>query len=206
MRWSAALAAIALVSASQAHAQASPHAAPPPVVAGGGCGDISYSVVMSPDGDTLSVLFDNMAVTGRTGGYSAQVACDLQVPLTLPEGFSLGVYKVDYRGFARLQPGQVGELQIDYGLGSSGWFKSFHRMLAGPTEDDYVFSETIGGGLMSRIGCGSKASLSLRASLTLRAARGPGETTMSLDSVDGAPVGGVVFHLDKKKCVTFRRR
>lgn len=206
MRWSATLAALALFSAPQAHAQASPHAAPPPVIAGGGCGDTTYSVVISPDGDTLSVLFDNFAVTGGTGGYSARAMCDLQIPLPLPEGYSLGVYKVDYRGFARLQPGQMAELQVDYGLGASGWFKSFHRALAGPTEDDYAFSETVGGGLMSRVGCGSKAALSLRASLTIRAARTPGETMMSLDSVDGAPVGGVIFHLDKKKCATFRRR
>lgn len=206
MRWSATLAVLALVSASQAHAQASPHAAPPPVVAGGGCGDISYSVVLSPDGDTLSVLFDNFSVAGRTGGYSARAACEMQIPLTLPEGFSLGVYKVDYRGFARLQPGQSAELQIDYGFGASGWFKSFHRAVAGPTEDDYAFSETVGGGLMSRVGCGPKAALNLRAALTIRAARSPGETTISLDSLDGAPVGGVVFHLDKKKCATLRRR
>lgn len=206
MRWSAALAALALFSASQAHAQAGPHAAPPPVVAGGGCGDISYSVVLSPDGGTLSVLFDNFTVTGGTGGQTVKAGCDLQIPLALPEGYSLGVYKVDYRGFARLQPRQVADLNIDYGFGSSGRFKFFHRLIVGPMEDDYTYSETIGGGLMSRAGCGSKAVLNMSASLSVRPALQPGETVVSLDSVDGAPVGGVVFHLDRKKCQTLKLR
>jgi hypothetical protein len=206
MRWSAALAALALFSASQAHAQAGPRVVPPTGGAGGGCGDISYSVVLSPDGNTLSVLFDNFAVTGGASGQTAKTACDLQIPLVLPDGFSLGVYKVDYRGFARLQARQIAELDIDYGFGSSGRFKFFHRLIAGPMEDDYTYSETIGGGLMARAGCGAKAVLTLNAALTLQPARQPGETVVSLDSVDGAPVGGVVFHLDRKKCSTSKAR
>jgi hypothetical protein len=206
MRWSAALAALALFPALPAHAQAAARpAAPPPVIAGG-CGDISYSVVFSPDGNTLSVLFDNFAVTGGTGVGVASTACDLQIPLPLPEGFSMGVYKVDYRGFARLQSGQTAELKVDYGFGASGWFKSMRRALTGPVEDDYIFSETIGGGLMARAGCGPKAILNLRAALAIRATPTPAETTISLDSLDGAPVGGVTFHLDRKKCATLRRR
>lgn len=206
MRWSAALATLALISTSSAQAQPRSFSAPVPAVAGRGCEDVTYSAVLSPDGATLSILFDNFVVTGGSGGVSAVTACDLQIPLALPEGYSLGVYKVDYRGFARLRTGQIADLNVDYGFGRSGVFKSFHRLLAGPTEDDYSFSETIGGGLMARAGCGAKAVLTLSASLALRPAREPGETLVSLDSVDGAPVGGVIFHLGRKKCATLRPR
>ena len=206
MRWSAALFTLSLFGATSAHAQPAAHQAPPPAVAGQGCGGVTYDVVVSPDGSTLSVLFDNMSVSGAPGGGFARTVCNLQVPLNLPEGYSLGVYKVDYRGFARLPARQVAELTIDYGMGAATGGRRFRRNINGPMEDDYLFSETLVAGLMGRFGCGSKAMLTLNAALTLDSSRATGESLVTLDSLDGAPQGAVIFHLDRKRCTGFRAR
>jgi hypothetical protein len=53
---------------------------------------------------------------------------------------------------------------------------------------------------MRRVGCGEPAVLNFRASLTLTSRRGARTGQMALDSVDGAPDGGLVFGLDLRKC------
>lgn len=200
MRWSATLFALTLLAGTSAIAQPAVSQVSSSAVAGQGCDGITYNVVVSPDGSTLSVLFDNMSVSGGASAGLARTVCSLQVPLALPEGYSLGLYKVDYRGFARLPGRQVAELNIDYGLNASGRGRQFRHTIRGPYEDDYLVSETIGAGLMARIGCGSAALLTLNAAIALDSRRAPGESFMSLDTADGASQGAVVFHLDRKKC------
>ncbi len=207
MRWSAALLAFALLGATNALAQSGAPQAPMPLpVDDRGCQDVTYDVVVSPDGETLSILFDNMSVSGAPDGRRVQAACSLQIPLPLAPGYSLGVYKVDYRGFARLSTRQIAELKIDYGFGAASGGLQFQRNIIGPIEDDYLFSETIGAGLMSRVGCGSRAKLTLNATLTLNSGRATGESLVTLDSVDGSRQGAITFYLERKKCTGFRRR
>lgn len=166
-----------------------------------GCPDGSFSVVTSPDGSALSVLFDNFAVNGTeaNGGF-ARMTCAMEIPLRLPEGYSLGVYQMDYRGFAHLGEKQRAELRVDYGTGRGNRGRQFHRDVKGSYEGDFTFNERLKGGILKRVGCGEDAVLNFRATLTLVSKRGAREGTMALDSADGAPAGGLTFGLDLRKC------
>ncbi len=166
-----------------------------------GCPAGSYSIVTAPDGGALSVLFDNFAVAGTeaNGGF-ARMTCAMEIPLHLPDGYSLGLYQVDYRGFAHLGDKQRAELQVDYGTGRGNRGRRFHRDVKGAYDGDFTFNENLRGGILKRVGCGDAAVLNFAATLTLVSKRGAREGTMALDSVDGAPVGGLVFALDLKKC------
>lgn len=160
-----------------------------------GCPEGSYSVVNSPDGTSLSILFDAFAVSSG----AEQKQCNLQVPLLLPEGYSLGVYRVDYRGYANLARKEESELTVDYQLGPRNKGRRFQRKIKGETDDDFLFTENIGAGLMKRIGCGEAAVLDVSVRLTL-AASGQSEAMATLDSADGAARGGLIYYLDTKKC------
>jgi hypothetical protein len=166
-----------------------------------GCPAGSYSISTSPDGSAISVLFDRFAVEGNeaNGGF-ARVSCAMDIPLQLPEGFSLGVYQVDYRGYARLERRQRAELRVDYGVGERNRGRRFRKEVKGVHDGDYVFSERLGKGFLKRVGCGEAAVLNFTASLTLVSKRGSTTGQMVLDSVDGAPGGGLVFGLDLRKC------
>jgi hypothetical protein len=168
-----------------------------------GCPDGSFSVTTSPDGSAISVLFDNFQVQGTeaNGGF-ARITCGMEIPLHLPAGYSLGVYRVDYRGFAHLGDKQRAELQVNYGTGSGerNRGRRFHEDLKGVYDGDFAFNEKLRGGILKRMGCGDEAVLNFVATLTLVSKRGASEGTMTLDSVDGAPAGGLVFGLDLKKC------
>jgi hypothetical protein len=169
-----------------------------------GCPEGSYSIVLSPDGSALSLLFDQFTLeSGRIAGSEIQrKVCRISSPLNLPANHSIGVYKVDYRGFAKLGAKQQAELDVQYFLGprDNEHGRVFKRKIKGPKEGDYLFSETIGAGQMKRAGCGTAAMLDVGITLSLDTKQQTGQAMASLDTADAAPVGALVFHLNLKKC------
>jgi hypothetical protein len=196
MRLSAALIALVLLASTNALAQTQTTS---PM---NGCPGGSYSVANSPDGSTLSILFDSFVVTKGQGvdAGNERKTCTIQIPLALPEGYTLGVYRVDYRGFAHLSTGQSSELSVDYALGPHNNSRRYHRGIRGAYDGDFLFTENIGAGLMRRVGCGEAAALNVVATLQLQASRHPGEALLALDSVDGAPAGGLIYHFNRRRC------
>ncbi len=167
------------------------------------CGGGSYSVVNSPDGTSVCVLFDNFTTQGNQAVAGvARTNCAVRIPLNLPPGYSLGVFRMDYRGFAHLDPRQTAQLSVDYGVGRQGRGRNFRRGLKGAFDGDFSFAENIGAGLMKRAGCGEDAALNLAATLDLRPNGGSPEAVVTLDSIDGAARGGVTFYIDLRKCQT----
>lgn len=150
--------------------------------------------VLAPDNSALSILFSNLTVEGR----DMAVECSIDVPLTLPAGMSLGVYRVDYRGFANLPKKGSATLEVDYELGPKGNGRQFKRSVRGETSEEFTFTENIGAGLMKRVGCGVDARLRGRVALAL--VGGNDEALVTLDSGDGASRRGLVYRFDLKKC------
>ena len=201
MKRLAALAALTLFTGSDAFARPPVFAVSSQAVEGQGCPAGSFNVVTAPDGSALTVLFDNFSIKGPDANAAiARITCTVEIPLHLPDGYSLGVYKVDYRGFAHLDAKQRAELDINYGVLRHNRSRNFRRGIKGAYDGDFNFTERLGAGLMKRAGCGEDAVLNFAAALTLQAGVGSGQATMALDSVDGAPKGGLVFGLDLKKC------
>lgn len=180
-------------------------AAPAHIQSGGGsppttCGAGTYSVTTTDDGTTLSVLFDDFVVTSGASGQTVTKTCTIHVPLNLPTGYSLGVYRVDYRGYSRLSAQQSAGLSVDYALGPHENSRRFQKRLRGAQEGDFLFSENIGGGLMKRVGCGQAAALDLTATLELQSVPQAAAGVAALDSVDGAPAGGIIYRFNLRRC------
>ena len=178
MRISLVIGFLAVVWAVPAHAQA----------------ECKADYVLAPDKSALSILFSDLTVEGA-GSHSAQ--CSIDVALDLPEGMSLGVYRVDYRGFASLAKKATATLEVDFNLGPKGNSRLFKRTVRGMIEDDFSFRENIGAGLMKRVGCGVDPKLDVDVSLVLE---GGGESLATLDTSDGASTRGLVYQFDLKKC------
>lgn len=164
------------------------------------CEEGTYSVIGSPDGATISILFDNFSLTGGNRRGIERISCSMQIPLNLPEGYSLGVYKVDYRGYARLAPRQNSILSVDYTLGFRNKSRRHRGRIQGAHDGDFVFSERIGAGFMKRVGCGEAAVLNVAAAIELKTRGEPGEAMVTLDSLDGASQGALVYRVDYKRC------
>lgn len=165
-----------------------------------GCPEGSYSIVTSPDGTSLSLLFDQFTL--ESSGATSRKLCRISAPLNLPANQSIGVYKVDYRGFAKLFAKQEATLEVQYFLGPRETERGrvFKRKVKGPREGDYFFTETIGAGQMKRVGCGSAAVLNVGITLGLDSDRQAGHAMSSLDTTDSARGASLVYHFDLKKC------
>jgi hypothetical protein len=166
-----------------------------------GCPDGTFDVVLTPDGGTLTILFSAFVIEAgdAAGRNTDRKSCRLHVPLNLPPDTSVGVYKVDYRGFALLAQQQQFELSVVYGF-NGGRDHSYRRQLRGEHGGDFAFSQTIGAGLMRRVGCGQEAALDVEARISLNANGRPGDALAALDSLDGVPKGGLVYFLRYDKC------
>lgn len=152
------------------------------------------TVVSAPDGSALTILFDDLSITAD----GKQRTCSVSAPLNLPEGFSLGVYRVDYRGYAHLAKKENATLTVDYNLGPRANGRKFKRAVKGLLDDDFSFTENIGAGQMKRVGCGANAVLQVDVTLSLQA--DGGEALATMDSSDGATKHGLVYHFDLQKC------
>jgi len=164
-----------------------------------GCPDGSYSIVLSPDHATLSILFDRFTISSNG---NQRKTCRISSPLNLPANYSIGIYKVDYRGFAKLVANQEAELDVQYFLGphDNQHGRVFKRKIKGPHEGDYFFTETIGAGQMKRVGCGAAAMLNVAITQSLAGDLQGSNVMVSLDTTDAAPGGALVYHLNLKKC------
>ena len=154
----------------------------------------SASVLSAPDGTSLSILFDDLVVPANG---QIRKSCTVAAPLNLPAGYSLGVYRVDYRGFAHLSTKETAALVVDYALGPKSNGRQFKRTVRGATDEDFLFTENIGAGQMKRAGCGASAVLNVSVELALSG--GP-DALAAMDSSDGTSKHGIIYMLDLKKC------
>ena len=168
---------------------------------GNSCPAGTYSIVVTPDGGTLTVLFDAFLVQagGSPDASIDRKICRLHIPLQLPPDTSVGVYKVDYRGYASLAQRQQFELTVVYGFNSNR-DHSYRRQIRGQHDDDFTFSQTIGAGLMRRVGCGEDAALDVEATIALNTNGQPGQALAAFDSLDGVPKGGLVYYFNYSRC------
>jgi hypothetical protein len=166
---------------------------------GSGCPAGSATAVLSPDGTTLSVLFDSFAAEAQPGVSSASSQCSFRIPINVPAGSRVGVYKIDYRGYVMTPRKASAELRVDYTtLGAHA--PSFHRNFSQGRDEEFTLTDTIGAGMFRESGCGTPFELAGNASLSLQLRDTSAGGMVVLDSFDGAPKGGLVYHLKWRPC------
>jgi hypothetical protein len=179
-------------------AQASPGA---PVYQGTGCPPDTAETVWSEENATLTVLFSRFVVEagGATGSGAMRGACDLALPIDVPAGYQLGVYKIDYRGFVSLPKKGAADLSVDLSVGS-GKIAPFHRHLPWTQSGEFTLTDTIGAGQMKWTGCGERVTLQLHSELSVQSNAQNEQALASLDSADGTRKGAIRYRVQWRKC------
>jgi hypothetical protein len=171
-----------------------------PEHAGTGCPIGSVAAVLSPDSTKLSLLFDQYVVeagvNSMSGKMSDRKGCTVAVPLTLPQGWSVSVVRVDYRGYYNIPVGGRGRFDTEYffaGMRSPRLIESFR-----PGEDNYTLTDNvlIRGLVWSR--CGAQENLRISTSLSVNSNRRGDDVQATLDSIDVD--SEVIFQLQWRRC------
>lgn len=171
-----------------------------PSYGGNGCPAGSASVSLTGDGQTMSVLFDSFkAEAGNTTGRRIdRASCNLRIPINVPQGYSVALIDVDYRGFNAV-PGNGAYTQFDaeyFYAGSRG--PHFAKRFQGPISDEYLFTNKLIATNLVWSPCGQQVIFSVNASATAMANAQMQQTMMIVDSAD--ITAGILYQFSWRRC------
>lgn len=171
-----------------------------PSYGGNGCPAGSASVSITEDGKTMSVLFDQFAAEAgdTTGRRIDRKSCNLRVPIKVPQGFSVALIGVDYRGFNAIPgSGAYTEFNAEYFYaGSRG--PRFTRRFQGPQSNEYLINNKLIATSLVWSQCGAEVIFGINAAATAMANPQMQQTMMIVDSAD--ITAGLLYQFTWRRC------
>lgn len=168
-----------------------------PGYGGNGCPSGSASVTLSPDAKSLSIIFDEFMVEAGGRNKIARKSCNIAIPVHVPQGYSVSVIDVDYRGYVSLPRQAQARFSAEYFLaGIRG--PRFMKTFQGQTDEDYVISNELGVEALVWSRCGADVNLRVNSSMLVRTNRQGDEALATVDSADFN--AGIIYHLQWKRC------
>lgn len=170
-----------------------------PGYGGNGCPNGTASAILSPDHKSLSILFDQYsAEAGRTTGRTVdRKSCNIAIPVHVPQGLSISLIQVDYRGFNSLPAQGSSRLEVDYFFaGQQG--PHFQRTFNGPQNSQYLASNNLLVGANIWSPCGADTNLRVNSSIVAQTNSYNEQTLATIDSADIK--AGIVYQIQWKTC------
>jgi len=193
-----AFAAAAVGSISTASAQVPAITLGLPAVAGTGCPAGSVDAILSPDKSTLSILFSSYVAEagGTTGLTFDRKSCNVAIPVNVPNGISVSIIGVDYRGFNQLPAGASSQFNVEYFF-AGGRGPVFRQDFRGPIAQDYLIHNDLVATAVVWSACGQPVTL--RTNTNIRVNTTGGQQAMA--TVDTQDVqAAVIYNLQFRRC------
>ena len=156
---------------------------------GAGCLPDRTATTFSPDGEALTLSFDELFAEAAFDGVSAydRKFCRVNVRVRVPAGWSFGIFSWDARGYVDLYGSAVATYSAGFAF-SRGRYEFSEQNFSGPTSDfifarDELLAEDV---VYSPCSTGRDLSMRFHTALSVRAERPGDEGFLVLDSVDGA--------------------
>lgn len=170
-----------------------------PTFGGNGCPAGTASATVTHDGKAVSILFDQYIVeAGRpTNRRLDRKSCNVAVPVRVPNGYSVTVFKVDYRGFNSLPRGAQSQFNTEYFFaGAQG--PLYSKTFNGPLEQDYLITNNLVAQALVWSPCGQDVILRANSSMRVTSNTRMDQTLSTVDSADVQ--AGLVYHLQWRRC------
>jgi hypothetical protein len=141
---------------------------------------------MSDDAKAFTLLFDSYVAEAGPGMplSLARKNCQIAVDLRFPQGWSYSIFTVDYRGYARLDPGTSGQQVSSYYFSGQSKTGNLRTTYYGPAERDYQIRDTLGIDALVWSPCGVNRALNMNTQVRV-SATGRQRALMTIDSIDG---------------------
>lgn len=170
-----------------------------PGYAGSGCPAGSASVTLSPDNTALSILFDSYIAEsgGNTMRTMDRKSCNISVPVHVPQGYSVSLIKIDYRGFAAIPQGGRGVFRAEYfWAGIRGPDFVINRQE--PYNGNFILQDELEASAVVWSRCGQSIILRANTSTEIYTNRYNDQAMLTIDSADIST--GLIYHLQWKRC------
>lgn len=166
---------------------------------GNGCPSGTASATVSPDGQAVSVLFDQFIAEagGSTGKSLDRKSCNLTVPIHVPNGYSVAIFTVDYRGFNQVPSGGFNRFESEYfWAGARG--PKITRQFNGPLSDSFTLTDNLLATTVVWAPCGQSVNLRVNAAMMAKTNRTFAQTLGMVDSADIA--SALVYRFQFRRC------
>ena len=198
MKILAALASLVLAAGFATLAHADDIALGQPAYGGTGCPGGSVGATLSPDAKSLSILFDSYSAEagGDTGKTFDRKSCNIAIPVHVPQGLSISVLAIDYRGYNNVPAGGNTNFNVEYIFaGARG--PVFNKTFNGPLDSDYTIHNDLTAQSMVWSACG--ADVILRTNSGIRVTTK--QNKQALATVDSEDVNAaIIYQLQWRKC------
>lgn len=155
---------------------------------GTGCPAGTTAVAPVEGGDAFTVTYSEFKVRG--GDYKN---CQLVVKVKVPAGKTYAIYSVDNRGYAYLEQGAQGKLQMSSYFTGNSWTIAANSTLTGPYDDLWQTSTNAGNTYWAP--CNTDRFLNINNTIRVT---GPMTSSMAMSSTDASV--STVFFLKWKSC------
>jgi hypothetical protein len=174
-----------------------------PDYGGTGCPAGTVAASLAPDAKTLSIIFDQYGVEldpSLSGKTRDRKNCQISIPVHIPQGLSVSVLELDFRGYNNLPYGASSKLDISYfiGVGTTRSSARFAKTFVGPKDDEYLVNNQLQVGAVVWSPCGQSVNLRTTTALTLSNPELMDNAQVTLDSIDVS--AGLVYRLQWRTC------
>lgn len=169
-----------------------------PGYGGTGCPEGTVSATLSPDKKSLSLLFDQyqVAVGGTSGKSFDRKSCNIAIPVHVPQGLSVSILQIDFRGFNHLPQQATSQFNVEYFFaGTRG--PTFKKVFRGLLNEDYLINNELTVQALAWSGCGADVNLRTNSSMRVNTVANR-EAMASIDSEDVR--GGIIYQLQWRTC------
>ncbi len=168
-----------------------------PGYGGTGCPSGSASVTLSPDQKSLSVIFDSFQLEAGPFKKVDRKSCNIAIPVHVPQGLSVSIFKADYRGFNSLPCGARSLFSAEYFF-AGGQGPKISRQFRGPLDSDYLVENELLVTAEVWSPCGADVNLRVNAAMTLLTNSYGEDALATVDTADFS--SGILYHLKWKRC------
>ncbi|MBF0208111.1 MAG: DUF4360 domain-containing protein [Oligoflexia bacterium] len=170
-----------------------------PGYGGSGCPVGSADVTLSPDKSAISMLFDEYVV--EAGGSSRRSfdrkTCGISVPVFVPRGYSVSIFKIDYRGFVDAPIGGQAHFNVEYFFaGAQG--PKFRKIFNGGYNSEYLLTNMLQATAVVWSPCGQSVNLRVNSSMLVRTNSRFDDSMATVDSIDIK--SGIIYHIQWRTC------
>ncbi|KAH6654183.1 hypothetical protein BKA67DRAFT_271770 [Truncatella angustata] len=154
--------------------------------AGSGCNAGSVAGAISSDAQTITLLYDSFVAQAGPGitPSEARKNCQLNLQLSLPQGWQFSVFKADYRGYAYLQDGDKGVIKATYYFSGDSTQVSSQLDLKGAYDDNYLKTDEFGIESTVWSPCGEEGLLNVNSEVRVTPLNTTNIALLTVDSTD----------------------
>ncbi|MCP4745223.1 MAG: DUF4360 domain-containing protein [Desulfobacteraceae bacterium] len=170
---------------------------------GNGCPQGSVDALMTSSYGYISVFFDEFyASSAESSSGRDRKSCNMGLSIHVPQGLTVALVQVDYRGHVDVPPGGYAEFMADYFFAgeitgasfSKEWYDSLKWI-----EDDFVVSDKFYTGAVVYGECGK--DVIMRANTSIKAYEDESTGADAYAAVDTADIGtSIIYQLKWKSC------